>query len=146
MAGELTAAIADAQESATQAERGFVEATAMLTTVRELQRLSGELQNSLDQLGAAPAPASDGDAARAAIEELVEASQASVDSIGRAMLRVHDVSAQVQTLSNRATLIAIQAVSAPAREGVGAAEKPGAHKAHAQGVRASTHPPPLLAA
>lgn len=138
VAGELSAAIADAQESATQAERGFVEATAMLTTVRELQRLSGELQNSLDQLGAAPTPASDGDAARAAIEELVEASQASVDSIGRAMLRVHDVSAQVQTLSNRATLIAIQAVSAPAREGAVADENAGELKQLAQDVRAIT--------
>ena len=70
MAGRLSAAIADAQESATQAERGFVEATAMLTTVRELQRLSGELQNALDQLARRPRRARTNDAARGAIEEL----------------------------------------------------------------------------
>ncbi len=138
VAGELAAALADAQESATQAERGFVEATAMLTTVRELQRLSGELQAALDQLGATAAPSSDGQAARAAIEELVDASQESVQSIGRAMLRVHDVSAQVQSLSNRATLIAIQAVSAPAREGAAADENAVELKQLAQDVRAIT--------
>ncbi|MFN8586810.1 MAG: hypothetical protein U0704_03335 [Candidatus Eisenbacteria bacterium] len=151
VAGELTAAIADAQESATQAERGFVEATAMLTTVRELQRLSGELQHALDQLGAglaAPADAADASnaqraqraqAAREALEELVDASQEAVEAIGRAMLRVHDVSAQVQTLSNRATLVAIQAVSSPLREGADpAGEQAGELKQLALEVRAIT--------
>lgn len=118
VAQELAAALADAQESATQAERGFVEATAMLTTVRELQRLSTELQVPLDLLAQPGAVHANGGVpgAREALEELVEASQSSVGAIGRAMLRVHDVAGEVQTLSNRATLIAIQAVSAGARE------------------------------
>jgi hypothetical protein len=114
VAGELAAALADAIESAEQAERGFVEATAMLTTVRELQRLSGELQAALGAMGApAEAPArAEGDAAREAIEALVEGSQTSVESIGRGMLRVQDVSALVQQLANRATLVAIHTVTA----------------------------------
>src|SRR5689334_13751916 len=37
----------DARESAEQAERGFVEATALLTTLRELHRLHGDLEASL---------------------------------------------------------------------------------------------------
>jgi hypothetical protein len=109
VAEELAAALGDAQESAEQAERGFVEATAMLTTVRELQRLSGELHTALGAIGER-GPAESG-VARAALEELVLASQESVDSIGRAMLRVQEVSELVQQLANRATLVAIHAVS-----------------------------------
>ncbi len=116
VARELAAALADAHESAAQAERGFVEATAMLTTVRELQRLSGELQGALDQLASAPATAVAGPAApavtREVLEDLVAASHASVESLGRGMLRVQDVAEQVQQMANRATLIAIHAVSA----------------------------------
>ena len=37
---ELTLALTDARDSTEQAERGFVEATSLLTTVRELQRLN----------------------------------------------------------------------------------------------------------
>ncbi len=110
VATELAAALADAQESAEQAERGFVEATAMLTTVRELQRLSGELQGALVTVGAATAPP-DETATRDALEDLVKASQESVESIGRGMLRVQDVADLVQQLANRATLVAIHAVS-----------------------------------
>ena len=110
VAEELAAGLADAQESAEQAERGFVEATAMLTTVRELQRLSGELQNSLGAVGGAAMPADDG-ATRAALEDLVQSSQASVEAIGRGMIRVQDVSELVHQLANRATLVAIHAVS-----------------------------------
>ena len=113
-------ALGDAQESAEQAERGFVEATAMLTTVRELQRLSGELQNALAALGtASSAPQAQNDArlaAREALEDLVAASGDSVASIGQGLLRVQDVADQVQQLANRATLIAIQVVTG-AREG-----------------------------
>ncbi len=117
VAGELVTALTDATESAEQAERGFVEATAMLTTVRELQRLAGELQAALGAMGvpvAVPAFGESG-AAREAIEALVEASHASVESIGRGMLRVQDVSALVQQLANRATLVAIHAVTASSR-------------------------------
>ena len=116
-------ALGDAQESAEQAERGFVEATAMLTTVRELQRLSGELQNALAALGSASAapPAELGarEAAHTALEELVTASSDSIASIGQGLLRVQDVADQVQQLANRATLIAIQVVTGAHDGGVG---------------------------
>lgn len=115
VAAELVASLADAQESAEQAERGFVEATAMLTTVRELQRLSGELHNALVVVGTATAPPAD-DGTREALEELVRASQASVAAIGDGMLRVQGVSELVNQLANRATLVAIHAVSAPRRD------------------------------
>lgn len=113
VASELLAALADASESAEQAERGFVEATAMLTTVRELQRLSGELQVALNAMGApaAPAPREEG-GAREAIEILVEASRASVESIGSGIMGVQEVSALVQQLANRTTLVALHAVTA----------------------------------
>lgn len=119
VARELAGALADAQESAAQAERGFVEATALLTTVRELQRLSGELQGALDGLGAAPAPAgvpAAPSATREVLQDLVAASHESVESLGRGMLRVQDVAEQVQQMANRATLIAIHVVSATHRE------------------------------
>ncbi len=115
IAGELAAALADAQDSAAQAERGFVEATALLTTVRELQRLSAELQGALDALPAA-APAAP-PATREVLEGLVAASHESVESLGQGMLRVQDVAEQVRQLANRATLIAIHVVSSAQLEG-----------------------------
>ena len=119
VARELAAALGDAQESATQAERGFVEATAMLTTVRELQRLTVELQGALDTLAATPVPVpapAAPNATREVLEDLVAASHASVESLGRGMLRVQDVSEHVQQMANRATLIAIHVVSSVRRE------------------------------
>lgn len=117
VARELSGALADAQESAAQAERGFVEATALLTTVRELQRLSAELQSALDVLPAAQAPAPAAPpATREVLEDLVAASHESVESLGRGMLRVQDVAEQVQQMANRATLIAIHVVSSVRRE------------------------------
>jgi hypothetical protein len=112
VATELAAAIGDANEAASLAERGFVEATSLQTSVRELQRLASELAGALTVPGAA-APGTDPVAERApgALEELVEASASSVDALGRGLLRVQDVSDQVQRIANRATLIAIQAIS-----------------------------------
>jgi methyl-accepting chemotaxis protein len=49
--------------------------------------------------------------ARQVLEALVAASFASVESLGRGLLRVQDVSDQVQRLANRATLIAIQSLA-----------------------------------
>jgi hypothetical protein len=122
VANELVAALADASESAEQAERGFVEATSMLTTVRELQRLSGELQAALNAMGTPVAPAPpEASGAREAIEILVEASRASVESIGNGILGVQDVSMLVQQLANRTTLVALHAVTAShGGEGLGA--------------------------
>lgn len=119
VAAELSGSLADAQESAEQAERGFVEATALLTTVRELQRLSTELTNALAAVpSSAPEPREESHA-RAVLEELVEASHASVESLGRALLATQDVADQVQTLANRSTLIAIQVLTSGARSGAG---------------------------
>ncbi len=120
VARELVVSLADAQESAEQSERGFVEATALLTTVRELQRLSGELTTSLDALGTSPpttepAGASARESAREALEELITASAGSVDSLGRGLMRVQDIHEQVQTIANRATLIAIQVLTGDRR-------------------------------
>ena len=119
LAREVATALADAQETAEQAERGFVEATAMLTTVRELQRLTLELTNGLQAVGAPDAlvPESERevtrwrDATRGALEELVRGSQASVESIATSLLRVQEVATQAQRLGNRATLIAIHAMT-----------------------------------
>jgi len=112
VASELASVISDANEAASRAERGFVEATSLQTSVRELQRLSSELAASLT--GPAPPPASEdpvAERAREALQDLVEGSSASVDMLGRGLMRVQDVSDQVQRIANRATLIAIQAIS-----------------------------------
>src|SRR5262249_54249892 len=112
VAGELAAVINDAHEAASQAERGFVEATALQTSVRELQRLAGELATGVKQAPASsPAAERAAESARQVLEELVAASFASVESLGRGLLRVQDVSDQVQRLANRATLIAIQSLA-----------------------------------
>jgi hypothetical protein len=113
VASDLASVIADAHEAASQAERGFVEATSLQTSVRELQRLSTELSAVLS-LPVAPVVAEAdpmAERARAVLEDLVTASSASVESLGRGLVRVQDVSDQVQRLANRATLIAIQALS-----------------------------------
>lgn len=111
---ELSHALDDAREAAEQAERGFVEATSLLTTVRELQRLEGELGRSLDPLAIQSAPREADEmvaefftAARAAIDELVRASGESVEHLASSLSRVHEVAEQVRVLSNRATLIAL---------------------------------------
>lgn len=112
LAGELVSVIHEARETAVHAERGFVEATSLQTSLRELQRLSQELQAAF----AVPAPVEPtvdpiAERAREALESLVVASTDSVASLGQGLVRVQDVSEQVQRLANRATLIAIQALS-----------------------------------
>jgi hypothetical protein len=121
---ELTLALADARESAEQAERGFVEATALLTTVRELQRLGGELKQELTPPSAPPSPGTPAapeapapsateaqqrfrEAAGAAIEEMVSASNESVERLAAGLVQVQVIGEQVQVLANRATLIAL---------------------------------------
>src|SRR5262249_12452138 len=90
----VNGALAEARETAGEAERGFVEATALLTTVRELQRLSGELEPALAQTSAEPEVAAALETwrtgARAAIQELVESSSGSVDHLARGLLRVRE--------------------------------------------------------
>ncbi len=119
----VAGALGDARDTAGDAERGFVEATALLTTVRELQRLGGELEQSLATIGAGPggddtrALADWRAAARAAIHELVESSSGSVEHLGRGLLRVQEIADQVHLVANRATLIALNAALTGARQG-----------------------------
>jgi len=138
---ELNESLVDARETAEQAERGFVEATALLTTVRELHRLSGELQQALGEPvseAATPEPIERyRSAALNAIEELVEASGASVSLLAEGMLKVREVSEQVQLVANRATLIALNAVTA-GRAGEGAAGSAEDLKTLTREVRAAT--------
>ena len=110
VASEMERALDTARESAEQAERGFVEATALLTTVRELQRLSQELaQTAMSQAAADPGElqAAIAGAARQAIETLVEGSTLAVDHLARGLRKVEEIADQVPLLANRATLIAL---------------------------------------
>lgn len=120
VARELVTSLHDAQESSEQSERGFVEATALLTTVRELQRLSVELTHALDALGQSPEPSEvpntgAREAAREALEELIAASAGSVEALGQGLMRVQDIQEHVQTIANRSTLIAIQVLTGDRR-------------------------------
>jgi hypothetical protein len=107
--GSLGEIAGEARDGASQAERAFVEATSLLTTVRELQRLETELTRALATSGAeAPAPRESAPgAAREAIETLVASSEASVRHLSEAVSGVHGVAEQVRIVSNRATLIAL---------------------------------------
>ncbi len=139
---EAAQVLGEARASAGEAERGFVEATALLTTVRELQRLGGELQL---ELAAGPEPADRPDAwdeaqrrwreaAAAAIEELVTSSSVSVEHLAAGLLKVQEIGDQVHVLANRATLLALDAVMASGR-----GEEPAADlKALAREVRELT--------
>jgi methyl-accepting chemotaxis protein len=116
VAAEMERALDAARDSAEQAERGFVEATALLTTVRELQRLSQELaQTVVTSTGAAPGEfqASMVASARQAIEALVEGSARTVDHLGRGLGRVEEIVSQVPVVANRATLIALNTTLDP---------------------------------
>jgi len=145
--GDVEASLDSARECTEQAERGFVEATALLTTVRELQRLSVELALALES---GPPPEEERAVAEAydrfrigaaeAIEELVSASSESVAHLSNGLLRVHEVADQVQVLANRATLIALN-IAVAARPGAGGApfEEVGAElKQLVHEVRAAT--------
>lgn len=115
-AGALDGAFDDAQHSAEFAEKSFVESTALLTTVRELQRLGMELAASAAQRKGTDEPAREAarrsrrDALTGAFEELVRGSGDSVDHLAAGLLRVQDIVDQVQRLANRATVIALNVV------------------------------------
>ena len=106
----------EAHETESQAERGFVEATALLTTVRELQRLRGELEGALLSAGAGSASEPGLEAferyraaAAGVIEALVSASTESVDRLASGLAHVQEIADHVHTLANRATLVALDA-------------------------------------
>lgn len=117
---DLALAATDARETAEQSERGFVEATALLTTARELQRLGADLQAAIEA-AAAPRGSEAVEAYRAAtaeaISDLVTASVESVERLAGGLARVQEITEQVPRLANRATLIALHAVVAGGREG-----------------------------
>ena len=142
MREELGSARDDARESVEQAERGFVEATALLTTVRELQRLGGELQGTLASPVTEPAPASDAGEFRAAvaraIEELVAASIDSVDQLASGLSHVQEIAEQVHAIANRSTLIALNAAVASGRGEPGAEELAAELKNLTREVRVAT--------
>ncbi len=113
----------EARETETQAERGFVEATALLTTVRELQRLRGELEGALAVADEGPAAEPGLDAidqyratAAAVIGELVTASTESVERLASGLTHVQEIADQVHALANRATLVALEAAIGPGIE------------------------------
>ena len=144
---ELARVIEEARGTAEAAEHGYVEVTALLTTIREIARLTGEIQQAVQAPAATPAPETDaaesawrGHAAQA-IEELVEVSGASVQRLGEGLLRVREINEQVQLMSNRATLIALNSVVASGRPDarVLSTENPNAElKQLAREVRAAT--------
>ena len=115
---ELVRDLEIAREAVEHAERGFVEATGMLSSLREIERLVGELESALaaeagvDRLSA-QRESIDGfrEAATVAIEELAAASVASVERLATGLGRVQEIAAQSQVLANRATLIALEAAT-----------------------------------
>lgn len=149
LAGRHPGSLGGAHETAEQAERAFVETTGLLTTIRELQRLSAELQATLEPEAGRPGdtPAATAayeryrSAAAEAIEELVSASTASVGHLAKGMEHVSEVSDQVQLVANRATLIALNAVAAvrgAETAGAGEPDMSGEFKTLAREVRAAT--------
>jgi methyl-accepting chemotaxis protein len=129
----IAAAVVEARETAEQSERGFVEVTSLLTTVRELERLGGELHQTL---AARPAPAPVDPDARApglsdagaravsrdwlepvsqAFRDLVDTASVSVEELAAGLARVQELSDHVHVLGNRATLIALNALIAARR-------------------------------
>ncbi len=115
---ELVRDLEIAREAVEHAERGFVEATGMLSSLREIERLVGELEGALaaeasvDRLSV-QRESIDGfrEAATVAIEELAAASVASVERLATGLGRVQEIAAQAQVLGNRATLIALEAAT-----------------------------------
>ena len=141
---DLGRSLEDARTSAEQTERGFVEATSLLTTVRELQRLSLEIERGGGS--AAPAPAGGPDAsfealrtaAAGALGELVQASGESIRHLSAGLLRVRDVGEHVQALGNRATLMALNVMVARGKPGVSSEAELQELQSLSREVRAST--------
>ena len=117
----IGAATEEVREVAEQTERGFVEATALLTTVRELARLGGELEAALGAQEPADPSALDFRAVAAdAIGQLIIASSESVAHLADGMQRVQEIAAQTRLISNRATVLALSALAGRERAGAAA--------------------------
>ena len=112
---ELEQSLDEARESSEQAERGFVEATALLTTIRELHRLETEMARLLERGPgvAMPRPsAGEAPAVGDAIADLEAVSALMEERLGRVLGSVEGVVGQVALLANRATLVALDTGSA----------------------------------
>jgi hypothetical protein len=118
---ELLRVVDEARGSAELAEHGYVEVTALLTTIREIARLTGEIQQTIhapmppSTVEPSPVESEWRERAAQAIEELVDVSGESVHRLGEGLVRVREINEQVQLLSNRATLIALNAIVAAGR-------------------------------
>jgi methyl-accepting chemotaxis protein len=123
IADEVEKALLDARETSEQAEAGFVEATSLLTTVRELQRLESVLAGALAAFPSGPAePAASAlaafrDEARGAVTELVDSSLTGMEQVAGSLSRVQEIAGLVRVLGNRSTLIALQAAVASVEGG-----------------------------
>lgn len=119
MKSDLAACLIEAREAAEQAEHGFVEATATLTSLNDLRRLATELEAALakpEEASADRAAASETlrAAAASAIEELVAGARDSIDHLADGFSLVREIGEQVHVLSNRATMIALNTLLPPA--------------------------------
>lgn len=140
---DLQRSLDDARTSAEQTERGFVEATSLLTTVRELQRLAAEVGRGGSAGDTAPANAQASfetlrAAAASALGELVQASGESIQHLSAGLMRVRDVGEHVQVLGNRATLMALNVMVARGKPGVSSDAELAELKSLAHEVRAAT--------
>jgi methyl-accepting chemotaxis protein len=122
---QLAQVIEDAHQAARLAEHGYIEATALMTTLAEFARLATELQPAL----AAPAETNAAEVewrtrAASALEELIEVSSQSVSQLSEGLSKVQEIGGQVQLLSNRATLIALDAIVGASRSEVGSTRIP----------------------
>ena len=112
VAFELEQSFDEARLTSEQAERGFVESTALLTTIRELHRLHAELVRTLgDQPARAASRPGDEPAVGETISELVSGSSQAIDRLSSVLGRVEGIVGQVALLANRATLVALDAGS-----------------------------------
>jgi hypothetical protein len=119
---DLLAAVTDARTAAEQAEGGFVEATALLTTVRELERLGADLHRALSARALAVSPAMNPAMNPAdRMGELITEVRSAVLPLTRSVDVLHQLADQVHVLGNRATLIALHSVLAT-RPGEGQTE------------------------
>ena len=117
VARELEQSLDEARESSEQAERGFVEGTALLTTIRELHRLETEMTRLIDRGPAPPVPhPSGGDPPAQAVGETIADLEAGSDLMAERLSRilgsVEGIVGQVALLANRATLVALETGSA----------------------------------
>lgn len=105
---EILHAVEEAREASTHAERGFVEASALVSTAHDLERLATELESELAREPSAETTSDLRSAAGEAIEELIDASSDGIEHLAAGLFKMQEIHEQVQQIGNRATLIALQ--------------------------------------